>query len=116
MAENYDYTFNLNSSNAAWDEWDEDGKIFTEIKGIPNFFSKSMFGKTSQLRTAAHFVVIFAIVAVVLRMFARKRFRTKLWWDDLCVAIAVSLLFANQMVFCLLDYFGEFNSFALYVY
>lgn len=107
MTESFDYTFNFNSSSAAWNEWDQDGKVFTEIKGIPNFFSKTMFGKTSQLRAAAHFVVVFSIVAVFLRMFARTRFRTKLWWDDLFVGIAVFILFANQMVFCLMDFLGK---------
>ena len=107
-----DFTFgtsDLNSSKVAWAGWDLRDKQFTEIKGIPNFFSKSMFGRTSHLRAASQFVVIIAIIAVVLRGFARRRFRTTLWWDDLCVVGAVFFLFANQLVFCMVDYLGMFS-------
>lgn len=78
----------------------------TEVKGIPNFFSKSMFGKTSELKTAAQIVVVSALVAVILRIFSRRRLKTRVWWDDVCTMAAVFFLVTNQTVFSMIDFLG----------
>ena len=91
-------------SNTAF--WVSPNATVTEVKGIPNFFSKSMFGKTSELKTAAQIVVVSALVAVILRIFSRRRLKTRVWWDDVCTMAAVFFLVTNQTVFSMIDFLG----------
>jgi len=93
-------------SNTAF--WVSPNATVTEVKGIPNFFSKSMFGKTSELKTAAQIVVVSALVAVILRIFSRRRLKTRVWWDDVCTMAAVFFLVTNQTVFSMIDFLGMF--------
>lgn len=80
----------------------------TDVKGIPNFYSGSMFGKTSLLKSAAQFLVVSALVAVILRLFSRRRLKTRVWWDDVCAVAAVFFLVTNQTVFSMVGFLGAF--------
>jgi hypothetical protein len=80
-----------------------------QIHGIPNFFSKSMFGKTSNIKDASQFLVTAALVSMVLRAFSRRRSKTNLGWDDGCAILATVFLIANQLVFSVIDYLGKLS-------
>ena len=96
----------FNTSSIAWDGLDLHSETATGHGGIPNF-STSVFGITTYIRYAAQFIVVAALVAVILRMFARKRFKMKFWWDDLFVTIAAAFLFANQLLYWFVDSLGR---------
>ncbi|KAI5788432.1 hypothetical protein EDC01DRAFT_165492 [Geopyxis carbonaria] len=70
-----------------------------QIHGIPNFFSPTNLGKTSQIRGAAQILAVAATVATVLRVFARRRAKTPLGRDDVCALLAALLLIANENIF-----------------
>lgn len=94
----------FNGTNVS--EWSSQSTSKTQVKSIPNFFSRSMFGNTGELKTAAQFVVVWAVVAVVLRIFSRRRMKTKIWWDDICTVTAVFFLVTNQTVFSMIEFLG----------
>lgn len=97
-----------NATSMGVSEWVSKNTTLTPVKGIPNFFSKSMFGNTGELKSAAQFVVVWAVVAVILRIFSRRRMKTRIWWDDVCTIGAVFFLVTNQTVFSMIEYLGEF--------
>lgn len=87
--------------------WASSNTTQTQIKGIPNFFSKSMFGDTRGLVCAAQTTVVWAVVAVIMRIFSRRRMKTRIWWDDACTIGAVFFLVTNQILFSMVDYLGK---------
>lgn len=89
--------------------WASSNTTQTQIKGIPNFFSKSMFGNTEDLISAAQTTVVWAVVAVIMRIFSRRRMKTRIWWDDVCTIGGVFFLVTNQTLFSLVDYLGKFG-------
>lgn len=80
-------------------------------RGIPNFNSTSMFGNTHLLKWAAAVFLVFSTLAVTLRLFCRRRFDMRFWWDDVCVATAGVLLLTNQCLFSSIEFAGR-TSFA----
>lgn len=99
--------------NGTVSEWVSRNSTQTPVRGIPNFFSKSMFGNTGELKSAAQFVVVWAVVAVILRIFSRRRMKTRIWWDDVCTIGAVFFLVTNQTVFSMIEYLGKSLSVSL---
>jgi hypothetical protein len=79
----------------------------SRVQGIPNFYSKSMFGNTEELEYAAQITVVWAMVAVILRIFSRRQMKTRIWWDDVCTIGAVFFLVTNQTVFPMIEYLGK---------
>src|SRR4051794_20265516 len=57
----------------------------------------SKFGQSSQLATATPFIVTIGMASLMLRFFARTRFRVKFWWDDLFAVLATMLIIAEQL-------------------
>lgn len=89
--------------------WASSNITRTQVKGIPNFYSKSMFGNTSELIPAARATVVWAVVAVVVRIFSRRKMKTRIWWDDVCTIGAVIFLVTNQTLFSLVEYLGKLD-------
>lgn len=87
--------------------WASSNTTQTEVKGIPNFFSKSMFGNTADLICAAQATVVWAVVAVIMRIFSRRRMKTRIWWDDVCTIGSVFFLVTNQTLFSMVEYLGK---------
>ena len=69
-----------------------------KIRGIPNFFSSTNLGKTSNITNAAQLLVVAAVVASILRIFSRRRTKTKILLDDVCACLAAFFLVTNQLV------------------
>ncbi|KAH0604407.1 uncharacterized protein H6S33_006784 [Morchella sextelata] len=92
-------------------QWTSFNITQAQVKGIPNFFSRSMFGNTTELKSAAQFIVVWAVVAVILRIFSRRRLKTRIGWDDICAMAAVFFLVTNQMIFSMIEFLGK-SSFA----
>lgn len=76
-------------------------------RGIPNFNSSTMFGQTINLKWASQYLIVVATAAVTLRLFSRKRFNTRFWWDDGCAVLASVLLITNQCMFSVLEFYGN---------
>lgn len=87
-------------------QWTSFNTTQAQVKGIPNFFSRSMFGNTTELKSAAQFIVVWAVVAVILRIFSRRRLKTRIGWDDICAMAAVFFLVTNQMIFSMIEFLG----------
>lgn len=96
---------------SAVSQWTTFNITQAQVKGIPNFFSRSMFGSTTELKSAAQFIVVWAVVAVILRIFSRRRLKTRIGWDDICAMAAVFFLVTNQMIFSMIEFLGK-SSFA----
>jgi hypothetical protein len=79
------------------------------IKGIPNFFSSTMFGQTNMIITTSQFLVVAASVSIVLRVFSRRRTKSRFMWDDVCAFVALVFLAANTMIFVQFYYIGVTN-------
>lgn len=75
-------------------------------KGIPNFISDRRFGDTLQLTTAAPFIVVLAMLAVLMRVFARSRLGTRYGWDDFLALLAAAFLLVDQVIFAKIDNLG----------
>ncbi|KAI5838663.1 hypothetical protein DFP73DRAFT_485387 [Morchella snyderi] len=91
-------------------QWTSFNITQAQVKGIPNFFSRSMFGNTTELKSAAQLIVVWAVVAVILRIFSRRRLKTRIGWDDICAMAAVFFLVANQMIFSMIEFLGRKSS------
>src|SRR5690554_5532005 len=87
----------FNLSDPTVTEW-KSASSPEQIRGIPNFFSMTNLGKTSQITHAAQLLVVAAIVAVILRVFSRRRTKTKFLLDDVCACLAAFFLVTNQVI------------------
>jgi hypothetical protein len=99
-------TFQFNGSQPF--PW-ADGRRLENISGIPNFFSKPVFGQTVDILAAARFLVVAAVVSSILRIFSRRRTKSKFLWDDVCAVAATVFLVAYTMIFVEFNYLGRIS-------
>ncbi|KAF8245281.1 hypothetical protein K440DRAFT_415803 [Wilcoxina mikolae CBS 423.85] len=85
------------------------GRRPENISGIPNFFSKPVFGKTSDILTAARFLVVAAVVSSILRIFSKRRTKSKFQLDDVCAVAATVFLIADTMILIEFNYLGRIS-------
>lgn len=91
-------------------DWLGQGDVSTHndslVQGIPNFFSNTQFGMTGQLTVSTQFIVVAAMLAVLMRIFARSRLSMKYGWDDLLAFLSGTFLLVNQAIFAKIDFLG----------
>ncbi|CCX14887.1 Similar to hypothetical protein AOL_s00004g290 [Arthrobotrys oligospora ATCC 24927]; acc. no. EGX54257 [Pyronema omphalodes CBS 100304] len=77
------------------------------LKGIPNFTSAPLFGRTSSILFSAQLLVVAAFVSSILRIFSRRLQRTRFKFDDFCALAAFGLLIVNTLLLVEFNFLGR---------